>query len=79
MFLPVKINDENYTYQVFVQQCDDVNRTTVRTAVDDSVLDRIEQTKNDFYLGSNVFLSGNIEWFHNDPISVKNGLNFLGK
>ena len=76
-----KIN-ENFTYQVFVQQYDVVNRTTARTSVADSVQDQIGQTENGFRQGSeselqsNEFLSGNIEWFHDDPISLKNGLNF---
>ena len=67
---------------MFVQQYDDVNRTTARTSVADSVQDQIGQTENEFSqrsnseLQGNEFLSGNIEWFHDDPISLKNGLNF---
>lgn len=59
-----------------------MNRTTARTSVADSVQDQIGQTENGFRQGSeselqsNEFLSGNIEWFHDDPISLKNGLNF---
>ena len=64
-----------------VQQYDDVNRTTARTSVADSVRDQIGQTEIEFNLERvechvNNFLSGNIEWFHDDPISLKNGLNF---
>ena len=67
---------------MFVQQYDDVNRTTARTSVADSVQVQIGQTENGFSQGtnselqSNEVLSGNIEWFHDDPISLKNGLNF---
>ena len=67
---------------MFVQQYDDVNRTTARTSVADSVQVQIGQTENGFSQGSNSelqsneVLSGKIEWFHDDPVSLKNGLNF---
>ena len=45
----VPIDYEFFTNQVFVQQNDDVNRTTAHTSVVDSMLDQIGRTKNCFY------------------------------
>ena len=66
------MNYEIFTYQVFVQQNDDANRTTAHTSVVDSMLDQIGQTENSFY---SIFYPGKYV-ISTMTLFFKNGMNF---